>query len=67
MQDTDRERALRAAEAASAAHDLERLMLSLAESLRRGETPHPLTFAFVEPTQNRLNALIAFALSEIAP
>lgn len=62
-----RERARHAADAASAAHDLERLMLSLAESLRRGETPHPMTFAFIQPVRDRLNALIDLALPETAP
>lgn len=50
----DRERARHAFDAAGAAHDLERLLLSLAESLRRGETPDATVAALIpEPGEQR--------------
>lgn len=63
----ERERALRAAAAADAAHELERLLLALSHNLRRGETPDAAVSAFIRPARDRLNALIALALSETAP
>lgn len=58
----DHERANDAFDAARAAHDPEVLLRSLAESLRRGETPDAITARFIPSARDRLNALIALAL-----
>lgn len=60
----DRERARHAFDAAGAAHDLERLLLSLAESLRRGETPDATVAALIPSTRDRLNALTTLSIAD---
>lgn len=63
MADTnDRERANDAFDAARAAHELEVLLRSLAESLCRGEAPDAITAGFIPGARARLNALIALAM-----
>lgn len=60
----DRERARHAFDAAGAGYDLERLLLSLGESLRRGEAPDAVVAAGIPGARDRLNASVALAIGE---
>lgn len=59
---SDRERGFLAQDAADAAHQLERSLLSLAHSLRRREPPDAFTLALIPGARDRLSALIALAM-----
>lgn len=63
----DQSRRARAAiDAAGAGHELERIMLSISESLRRGEEPDPMMLGAAAPVLERLTALVGMALPKDA-
>lgn len=66
MPKPDPDRALSAYDGASAAHELERCLLSLAECLRRGEEPDQLTLSRgrLLSIRHRLDALIGHAIGD---
>ena len=59
---SSRERARFADDASRAAHELERMMLTIRESLSRGEVPDPMAIGFVPGCLERLTALVSLAL-----
>lgn len=58
------ERSRTARDAANLAHDLERNLLSIAESLARGEVPDHFAVGMLPSLLERINVMSAFALKD---
>lgn len=58
------ERSRTARDAANLAHELERNLLSIAESLARGEAPDHFAASMLPSLLERINMMAAFALKD---